>query len=196
MIRQPRILIVPGSNRTGSHNVRLAGAIHKRLASMDCEPTRISLRDYPMPIYDADLEAEKGRPENTDKLARMFHEQDGVVIVSPEYNASIPPLLKNTLDWISRIGAKDPSGLKPYKNAVFALASASPGRFGGARGLNHLRASLVSIGAMVVSNQLSVVHAGSAFDDKEELAGDPARRALDSFCEEIVEKAALLSTRV
>lgn len=193
MIRRPKILIVPGSIRSGSYNVRLAGAVYKRLGTMECEPSRISLRDFPMPIYDADLESDQGRPENTDKLARMFHEQDGIILVSPEYNASIPPLLKNTTDWISRIGPKDPSELRPYKNAVFALASASPGRFGGARGLNHLRASLVSIGAMLVSNQLSVVHAGSAFDENEELADDAAKRALDAFCREIVEKAALFS---
>src|SRR6187401_3799495 len=99
----PRILVFAGSIRTGSFNARLAAIAAKEIALAGAEVTRISLADYPMPIYDGDLEAASGPPENAIKLKRMMMAHPGVFIASPEYNASVTPLLKNTLDWISRV---------------------------------------------------------------------------------------------
>jgi NAD(P)H-dependent FMN reductase len=98
-----KILVTAGSIRTGSFNARLAAAATKELSLLDAEVTRISLADYPMPIYDGDLEAKSGQPENALKLKRHFMTHQGIFIASPEYNASVTPLLKNTLDWISRV---------------------------------------------------------------------------------------------
>jgi NAD(P)H-dependent FMN reductase len=183
--------VFPGSNRSGSWNARLAGLLVKTLAWMDCKPTRITLRDYPLPIFDEDLESEKGHPENALRLARLFHENDGVIIVSPEYNCSMTPLTKNTVDWISRIKADAAGPVTPYRRKVFGLASASPGKFGGIRGLYHLRATLGNCGALVIPEQVSVTLADKAFDEQENLVDEANRRQLESFCKAMVETAAL-----
>ena len=120
----PRILVFAGSIRTGSFNARLAAIAAKEIALAGAEVTRISLADYPMPIYDGDLEAASGPPENASKLKRMIMAHPGVFIASPEYNASVTPLLKNTLDWISRVREGKEPPLAAYKNRVFALGGA------------------------------------------------------------------------
>ncbi|MCB1459505.1 MAG: NAD(P)H-dependent oxidoreductase [Nitratireductor sp.] len=191
----PKILIVPGSNRSGSHNVRLAGTIAKHLSRLECEVARISLADYPMPIYDGDLEGQKGQPENARKLARLFHEHDGIVLVSPEYNTSLTPLMKNMIDWISRVGSDQHGKLVPYRGKIFAIASASPGGYGGIRGLNHLRAILVNVGALVLSEQLAVANAENAFDEMDELTDKRASGFLDAMARSLVEKSAAFSAR-
>ena len=91
----PKILVVPGSIRTGSHNVRLAALAAKELTLLDVEVTRISLADYPLPIYDADIDARAGQPANALKLKQMIMAHQGIFIASPEYSASVTPLLKN-----------------------------------------------------------------------------------------------------
>ena len=194
-MKTPRILVLPGSNRSGSHNVRLAATLTRQLSLLECDVTRISLTDYPLPIYDADLETQKGQPENARKLARLFHEHDGVVLVSPEYNTSLTPLMKNTLDWISRVGSDQHGKLVPYRGKIFAIASASPGAYGGIRGLNHLRAILVNVGALVLTEQLAVAKAETAFDGMDQLVDQRTAGFLDTMVHSIVEKAALFARR-
>ncbi len=193
---QPKILIMPGSNRAGSHNARLAAAAHKQFSKLECEAVRISLRDYPLPIFDADLETQKGVPENAQKLGRLFSTHHGVMIVSPEYNASFTPLLKNAIDWISRVKKDDSGPLSPYRNPVFALAAASPGGFGGIRGLIQLRAVLTELGAQVIAQQAAVGNAASAFDDDDELTNDRARQFLANTCASLVDIARRLKVHV
>lgn len=195
-MRLPRILVFPGSNRSGSLNARLAGTIVKALSRLECEVTRISLRDYDLPVFDADLEAERGAPENALKLARLFHEHDAVVLVSPEYNTSLPPLVKNTIDWISRVRADARGELQPYRGKVFAISAASPGTYGGIRCLITLRTILSTLGALVVSEQVSVSRAAGAFDEMDELKDEQTAARLDAMCRSIVEKANLLSVRM
>jgi chromate reductase, NAD(P)H dehydrogenase (quinone) len=191
----PRILVIPGSNRSGSYNARLAGTIVKALALKECEVARVTLRDYEMPTYDADFEARNGQPENARKLARLINEHDAIVVVSPEYNASIPPLVKNTFDWLSRVRRDDRGELAPYRERLFALASASPGQFGGMRCLYHLRATLMASGAFILTEQLSVSFAARAFDDRDELVDDADRARLDTLCNAIVDKVNRFSPR-
>ncbi|MYZ47608.1 NADPH-dependent FMN reductase [Propylenella binzhouense] len=153
------VLVIPGSLRSGSYNVRLASLAVKELALSGATVTRLSLADYPLPIYDGDLEAEKGVPEPARRLARHFLAHDAILIVSPEYNAGVSALVKNTIDWVSRVG------MEPFRAAVFGLAAASPGGFGGLRGLISLRQSLeLELGALVVPEQMLVPRAGAAFD--------------------------------
>ncbi|MEH0071004.1 NAD(P)H-dependent oxidoreductase [Pannonibacter sp. Pt2-lr] len=125
-MRHPKILVFSGSIRGGSLNTRLAGLAAKRLALADAEVTRISLADYQMPIYDGDLEQEKGPPEAARKLKRLMQEQHGVFIACPEYNAGMTPLLKNTLDWVSRVADQGEAPGIAFKNRVFCLGAASP----------------------------------------------------------------------
>ena len=192
-MRMPKILIVPGSNRGGSHNARLAASAQKMFSKLDCEVTRISLRDYPLPIYDGDLEAQKGAPENVVKLVKLFQAHDGVLLVSPEYNASLTPLLKNMLDWMSLTKKDGNEPISAYKNTIFALAAASPGGLGGIRGLSHLRDVLTSIGATVIATQVGVGNAETAFDDMDELTNERARGLLRQMCESLVNSSRLLS---
>ena len=98
-----KILVFNGSNRAGSYSGKVANAALAELARQGVEATRIQLSDYPLPIMDEDLEAEKGIPENAYRLARLMAAHDGFFIATPEYNGSIPPLLKNVIDWVSRI---------------------------------------------------------------------------------------------
>ncbi len=128
--------------------------------------TFADLGDYPMPLYDGDLEAAEGPPDNARKLHALFCAHGGIFIAAPEYNAGITPLLKNTLDWISRVRIEGQAPLEVYKTRVFMLASAAPGAFGGMRGLMMLRHTLtLGLGALVLPDQLAVPQAGEAFDD-------------------------------
>ena len=98
-----KILVIPGSLRTGSLNVRLAAAAAYEFAQAGAEVTRISLGDFPLPIYDGDLQTKSGVPKNAINLKRMIGAHHGVLIVTPEYNSSVPPLVKNTIDWVTRV---------------------------------------------------------------------------------------------
>ncbi len=144
-----RILVFNGSNRSGSYSGKVADAALRELAKHEVEVTRISFLDYPLPLMDEDLEREKGIPENAMKLARLFAAHDGMFIATPEYNGSIPPLLKNVIDWVSRVSRDGDRPLKPYQGKVVGLASSSNGHFAGIRAINHLRAVLIHIRSKV-----------------------------------------------
>src|ERR1700709_2817701 len=109
----PKILVFAGSVRTGAFSGRTADVAQTELAMQGAVGTRLSLGDYPLPIVDEDLEKEKGVPENAVKLARLIAAHDGLLIATPEYNGSIPPLLKNTIDWVSRVRKDGDRSLRP-----------------------------------------------------------------------------------
>src|SRR5215469_14198905 len=111
----PKILVVPGSLRSGSHNVRLAALATKELALAEADVTRISLADYPLPLFDADLAAEGGLPSAAVQLKRMLGAHRGVFITSPEYSASVTPLLKNAIDWMSRARDRGEANYAAFK---------------------------------------------------------------------------------
>ena len=127
----PKILVLPGSTRAGSHNARLAALAAKELTLLDADVTRISLVDYDLPLYEAELEAKGGAPFNAIKLKQMIMAHQGVFIASPEYSASVTPLLKNAIDWVSRVRERGDPTYAAFKGRVFAIASASPDRAGG-----------------------------------------------------------------
>lgn len=182
----PRILIFAGSNRAGAFSGKLAAAAALELGKIGADVTKISLVDYPLPIFDQDLEKEKGIPENAYRLARLFAAHDGIVMCSPEYNASIPPLLKNTLDWVSRISKDNAKPLKPYMGKIAGLCSSSDGAFAGIRGLIHLRAITVNLGMTVISDQCSVPHASEAFDENGQLTNPRSVSALTKFSNSMI----------
>ena len=161
-----RILAFAGSARRDSLNKKLARVAAKAAADAGAEATFVDLDDYPMPVYHGDLEAEKGAPENARKLRELFLAHDALLIVTPENNRSIPSLLKNTIDWLSRgvdDGRGPNSGLAPYRGKVAALMAASPGPYGGARVVPHLRQVLAALGVTVVGPELALIHADAAF---------------------------------
>ena len=122
----PKILILAGSTRTGSNNVRLAALAVKELTLLDVDVTRISLQDYPLPLYDPDLEARSGPPASAVKLKQMMMAHHGVFIASPEYTGSVTPLLKNAIDWVSRVRERGDPLCAAFRNRIFAIASVSP----------------------------------------------------------------------
>src|SRR5690348_1024720 len=134
-----KILVIPGSLRTGSFNARLAAAAVKEFALANVDVTQISLGDYPLPIYDGDFEANSGIPKNAIDLKRMIEAHHGVLIVSPEYNSSVPPLVKNTIDWVTRVREHNETLGQVFRERAFAIGAASDGKFGGLRVLMALR---------------------------------------------------------
>jgi NAD(P)H-dependent FMN reductase len=186
----PKVLVFAGSIRTGSFNARLAAIAAKEIARAEAEVTLISLLDFPLPLYDGDLEARSGPPENAVKLKRMFCAHPGVFIASPEYNASLTPLLKNTIDWISRVREKQEPPLSAYRNRVFALGAASNGTLGGMRSLMALRQSLeLGCGALVIPEQIAVREASHAFDENDELKDERSAALLRTVARRLVELA-------
>lgn len=187
-----KILIMAGSTREGSFNGRLAHAAAAQARAQGANVTPVDLAGYDLPIYNADLETSQGLPENAVKLKGLFKSHRGIFIASPEYNAGITPLLKNTLDWISRQGT-DEAGLTAYRGNVFAIASASPGGFGGMRGLLMLRQILsVGIGALVISEQVVVARAGNAFAEDGSLTDERAAGMLKTQIARLIEVAGAL----
>ena len=186
----PKILVFAGSIRSGSYNARLAALAAKELTLIDADVTLISLADYPMPLYDGNLEQATGPPESAIKLKRLFGIHQGVFIASPEYNASVTPLLKNTLDWISRVREGREPSLAAYRGRIFALGAASNGAFGGMRSLMALRQVLeLGCGAMVLPEQISVREAASAFDEMDNLKDERGAHALRRVVQRLMEMA-------
>lgn len=183
----PHILVFAGSTRSGSVNNKAGQTAAKVLALKGANVTRISLADYPMPIYDGDLEEEDGVPQNALKLARLMSTHDGVVLASPEYNSSIAPLLKNALDWASRVKKDDHGVLNPYRGKFFAIMGASPGALGGIRGLEHLRAVLRNVGAEVITAQVAIGGAGAAFDEDDMLKDERQAGMMDVMCDSLIQ---------
>ncbi|MCB1386825.1 MAG: NAD(P)H-dependent oxidoreductase [Nitratireductor sp.] len=192
MRQQPKILILAGSIRSGSFSQQLADAYAARLAAMPCEITRITLSDYPLPIMDEDLQKERGLPESAIKLARQFDHHTALMIVTPEYNGSLPPLLKNAIDWVSRVKADGDRPLSPYRGKLGTIASSSNGALGGISAITHLRQILTRLGVLLVTEQLALAKAASAFDRDGNLAGERDAGLLDAACRSLVEKATLL----
>jgi chromate reductase, NAD(P)H dehydrogenase (quinone) len=159
-----KILFFAGSARTESFNKKLAKQAYELAVSKGADATFIDLRDYPMPIYDGDYEAEHSLPENAIKLKKLFVEHAGLFIASPEYNSSISPLLKNSLDWISRPHEPNEISLVAFAGKHAALAATSRGYFGGLRGLVPLRMMLGNIKVTVLPDQLAVPNYDKAFD--------------------------------
>ncbi|WP_417769906.1 NADPH-dependent FMN reductase [Stappia sp.] len=187
-----RILVLSGSIRSGSYNTQLAGLVAKYAALSDAQVTQVSLADYPMPIYDADLEKEKGAPEAARKLKAVFQKHNGVFIASPEYNTAITPLLKNTLDWVSRLSGEGEPPAAAFRNRVFALGAASTGALGGIRGLIGLRTILeIGLGALVIPDMGMVPNAKSAFDEHGEPVNERTARLLQAMVDRLIAEVKL-----
>ena len=192
----PKILVIPGSLRAQSCNWRLAALVCKELTLADADVTRISLVDYPLPIYDADVAEESDPPQNALRLKQMMSAHHGVFLASPEYNASLAPLVKNMIDWTSVVREGGEPELAAFRNRIFALGGASPGRSGALQSLSALRQVLaVGCRALVLAEQVSVANAEQAFDDMDELRDVRAAAELRLVVRKLIDAAKLLAGR-
>jgi chromate reductase, NAD(P)H dehydrogenase (quinone) len=182
-----KILVIPGSLRTGSLNARLAAAAAYEFAQAGVEVTRISLGDFPLPIYDGDLQTKSGVPKNAVNLKRMIAAHHGVLLVSPEYNSSVPPLVKNAIDWVTRVQDAQESRGQVFRERVFAIAAASESRLGGSRCLAALRQILSACQATVIPNQLALSFAGEAYDDMDRLKHPADIEALGALVRQLID---------
>ncbi|MGB2931090.1 MAG: NAD(P)H-dependent oxidoreductase [Methyloceanibacter sp.] len=179
-----RLLFFAGSTREASYNKKLARLAQHIASANGIEGVFIDLRDYPMPLYEGDLEAEHGPPAKAVEFKALLGEYQGVFIACPEYNASITPLLKNTLDWVTRVRSKGENGLEVYRSRVFAISGASGGYYGAMRSLLQLRQVLeVGVGATVIPQQLALPRAGDAFDEDGSLKDEAQQHAVKRVVE-------------
>ena len=182
-----KILVIPGSLRTGSLNARLAAVAAHELAKQGADVTRISLADFPLPIYDGDLQAKSGVPKHAVNLKRMMAAHHGVLIVTPEYNSSVPALVKNTIDWVSRVQDAHESRGQVFRERVFAIASASGNRLGGSRALAALRLILSACHAQVIPNQFALAFADHAYDEMDRLKNSADSDALTALVRQLID---------
>lgn len=171
------ILCLAGSVRKKSLNKQLASQACEIARAAGANATFIDLADVELPIYNGDDEDAHGLPANAIKLQELFRQHNGLIIASPEYNSSFSALLKNTLDWVSRPNGSDDKLASAFANKVAGLLAASPGGFGGLRGLTPLRMMLGNLGVVVVPQQLAVaraydkINAAGEFNDEATLKG-------------------------
>ncbi|MDA8746088.1 NAD(P)H-dependent oxidoreductase [Rubripirellula amarantea] len=181
-----RIIAFAGSTRVGSYNKMLLRAAVENARRAGGEVTHVDLRDYPMPLYDGDLEESEGQPPHATELYEMMKEHQGLLLACPEYNSSITGVLKNTIDWVSRPRDGDPP-MAAFAGKTAALMSASPGALGGLRGLVHVRAILGNIGVTVIANQIAVPRVMDVFDDTGTLVDARTAEKVAGLAKELVE---------
>ena len=162
MSRKPHILAFAGSTRANSWNQKMLQIASEGARLSGAIVTEIQLSDYSMPIYDGDLEAAEGIPENARKLKALLMENQGLLIASPEYNSGYSPLIKNVIDWISRQVPDEPK-LRSFAGKTAILMSASPGTLGGLRGLIQLKQVLGNMDVLVLPQQVTLSRATEAF---------------------------------
>jgi chromate reductase len=189
----PRLLFFAGSARVNSFNKRLA-RLGAAIAEANSIPSTFAdLADYPMPMYDGDLEAKSGSPENARKLKNLMKLHTGIFILSPEYNASFSPLLKNAIDWVSHTREEGEAPMEVYRTRVFALGAASPGGMGGLRGLSQFRLVLeLGIGALVLPDQFALPRAADAFDEHGHLKNKDQQEQLKIVIQKLARAARVL----
>ncbi len=175
-MRQPKILAFAGSLRKDSYNKKLIKIAVKGAEAAGASVTLIDLKEYPLPVYDQDIEDSSGIPENAIKLKKLFLGHDGFLISCPEYNSSMPAAFKNAIDWVSRPADAQEVYLSPFIDKVVVLMSASPGQLGGLRSLVHVRAMFGNIFSLVLPQQKCIPLAHEAFDGQGNLK-DPKQEA-------------------
>ncbi|MDO9180950.1 MAG: NAD(P)H-dependent oxidoreductase [Bacteriovorax sp.] len=175
-----KIIALAGSTRTESYNKKILKVGIYGAREAGAEVTVIDLRDYPMPLYDGDLEEKEGIPDNAKKLKEIFKLNHGLLLALPEYNSSFSGVFKNTIDWVSRQVAGE-SPLECFSGKVAALMSASPGGLGGIRGLVHARAMLENIEVIVMPEQICVGKVADILDDDGNLKDEKIKKSIEKL---------------
>jgi NAD(P)H-dependent FMN reductase len=183
---KPKILAFAGSARRSSYNKQLVRIAAAGALSAGADVTVVDLADYPLPLFNEDLEADQGPPAAAVRLKALSKASDGFLISCPEYNSSITPLLKNTLDWMSRRAEGEPP-LAAFQGKACALMSASPGKLGGLRGLVTVRSILGNIGVLLLPDQVAVSQADAAFADDGSLKDGKQQTAVRDLGRKLTE---------
>ena len=190
-----KILAFAGSTRTASFNKKLVKIAAEGARAAGAEVTLIDLRDFPMPLFDGDLEEQSGLPESARKLKRLMIDHHGFLIAAPEYNSSITAVLKNTIDWVSRPETDDEPSLAAFRGKSVALMSTSPGALGGLRGLVTVRSILGNIGCYLLPDQISIPKAYEAFDETGALKDEARQKSIIELGRKLAEFTGNLTPR-
>lgn len=191
-----KLLVFAGSTRQQSFNRRLAAVAAEMARSRGAQVTHLELGDFDVPLYNADLEA-RGTPADVMRLKEIFHAHPAWIICTPEYNASYPPLLKNTLDWVTspvKAHAHWSDAFRASRGKVVGLLSASPGALGGLRSQSHLAPLLLNLKCWVAPENHAVGHAAQAFDDQGQLVDARARERVQAVIDQVLDAARALHT--
>ena len=176
-----RILAIAGSYRKNSYNKRVLAIAADGARAAGADVTVIDLRDFPLPIYDADMQDGGAFNEDALRLQDVMAEHDGFLIASPEYNGGIPGGFKNAIDWTSRANDKYKM-YEPVKGKTAALITASPGQFGGIRCLAHLRGVFTIMGVHVLPMEIAVGFVSQKFEgDGGEMTDEKTRGLLENL---------------
>lgn len=181
-----RILAICGSTRKQSFNSRLLAYCIELIQQQNMPVTLLQLQDYPLPLYNGDLEEAEGIPQSALAIKQLMREHQGFLIASPEYNGSITPMLKNVLDWASRAEPEE-APLSSYRGKTAALISASPGALGGLRAMVHLRDIMKNLGCITIPEQLNLGSAHKAFDNQGTLLDGTQNQRAQMLCEKLIE---------
>jgi len=188
MSSTPKILAFCASARKESLNQKLLSVTVEAVRAAGGEVTLISLRDFPLPLYDGDLEDASGLPDNARKLIDLIKGHAGLLVASPEYNSMITPLLKNTIDWCTRDDDNN-----PFTGRVGAVVSASPGALGGIRSLKMAQQLLLHLGCHVVPGNTMLPQAHKAFGSDGKLTDTRTQKSIAELAAKLVETARRLA---
>jgi len=190
MIPMPiRLLAFSGSSRRDSVNRRLLARAVAIARSGGATVTELLIGQDLLPLYDGDLEDAHGLPAAASDIKAQFAQHDGLIIASPEYNGFFSPLLKNTIDWVSRPVA---GAASPFAGKTAMLLGASPGALGGIRGLPHLRLLLSNLGVTVAPGQMALGGADKAFAPDGSLSDAGQASMLDKCVADMLRLTAAL----
>lgn len=187
MTNRPKILAFAGSLRADSCNKKLVKIAAAAATKAGADVTYVDLRDFPLPIYDQEIETAEGIPAHAQKFKDLMIAHTGLLIASPEYNSSISGALKNMIDWVSRPSTKDETPLIAFKDKIATLMSASPGNLGGLRGLVHLKAILGNIEVLVLPQQVTISNAYEAFNNEGRLTNERQQTNIEQLGIKLVE---------
>lgn len=191
-----KLLVFAGSTRQNSFNRKLARATAAMATASGADVTHIELADFDVPMYNADLEAQ-GTPADVMRLKQLMHDHPAWIICTPEYNASYPALLKNTLDWVSSPVKGNPEwtdGFKSTRGKVVGVLSASPGALGGLRSQSHLAPLLINLECWLAPKNFALGRAGDAFDDNGSLKEERAQKSVQAVIDQVIWAAGRLNT--
>lgn len=171
-------LTLSGSVRKGSYNVQLARFMAGLLAQKGAEAEYLDLADYTLPVFNEDLE--ENSPESAMQLAVRFRDADIIFIASPEYNGGVSPLIKNTVDWITR------QRQGAFNKAIFGLGACSSGKLSGYQALSHMRDILTKCNALVAPMDVRVGPAKEAFDADGNLIDEYTRKRAETLADQLL----------
>jgi NAD(P)H-dependent FMN reductase len=189
-----KLLVFAGSTRQLSYNRRLAKVVAQMARDAGADVTHLELADFDVPMYNADLEA-RGTPADVMKLKQVTYEHPAWIICTPEYNASYPALVKNTLDWISSPVKSDPvwkDDFRSTRGKVVGMLSASPGALGGLRSQSHLAPLLLNLQCWLAPKNFALARAADAFDERGTLVNEGARKSVQGVIDQVLWAAARL----